>query len=162
LVSISFEVFMGFDASSTPAQIAAALQASMIYVGLLVLLGVALSIPVMIRRRTALVGLGDGGDKELLRRMRIHGNFIEQATLGLPVLILLPSSGAPVLIVHLAGASLLISRLLHAQGLFQSSGISFGRVAGMSLSWIGLIGGAIAIMAYALSTGTALHVLFPG
>ncbi len=94
---------MLFEASATPVEVAAALKAAMIYIAILALLGVALSIPVMLRRRQAKIGIGDGGDRELLRRMRIHGNFIEQATLGLPLLALLPFAGAPALAVHLFG-----------------------------------------------------------
>jgi uncharacterized protein len=153
---------MGLTATANAAEIAAAFEASLIYCALLIMLGVALSIPVMMRRYQAKVGLGDGGDKELLRRMRIHGNFIEQASLGLPVLLMLPLAGAPVLVAHIAGASLLIGRLLHAQGLFQSIGTSFGRAAGMLSSWTTLIGGSVLIILYALNTGTAFRILFPG
>jgi uncharacterized protein len=159
MVSTFFEGSMGFEASQDMASVAAALQAALIYVALLALLGFSLSIPVMLQRRKAHIGLGDGGDKELLRRMRIHGNFIEQATLGLPLLIGLPLAGAPLLIVHLCGAALLLGRLFHAQGLTRSFGISFGRTVGMLLSWSSLIGGAGLLIVYTLSTGTVFRLL---
>jgi uncharacterized protein len=152
---------MGFEPLSSVADFASALQASLVYASLIVLLGVVLSVPVMLRRRAAKIGLGDGGDKELLRRMRIHGNFIEQATLGLPVLLMLPFAGAPVWICHAMGASLLISRMFHAQGLSQSFGVSFGRTIGMALSWTVLVGGALLVIIYALTGGTALRILLP-
>jgi uncharacterized protein len=159
LVSDSFEECMGFEASTSLAGAASALQASIIYSALLVLLGVALSIPVMLRRRAARIGLGDGGDKELLRRMRVHANFIEQAALGLPVILLLPLAGAPALVVHLCAASMLAGRLLHAQGLFTSYGTSFGRAAGMLLTWTALLGGSLCLVIYAMTTGTVLRLL---
>jgi uncharacterized protein len=153
---------MSFEPLSSVAGFALALQASLIYSALIVMLGVVLSVPVMLRRRAAKIGLGDGGDKELLRRMRIHGNFIEQATLGLPILLMLPLAGAPIWICHAMGAALLVGRLFHAQGLSQSFGVSFGRTMGMGLSWTVQIAGGLLVIVYALWSGTALRILLPG
>ena len=37
----------------------------------------ALVVPIVRIRRGRRIGLGDGGDAELLRRIRVHANFIE-------------------------------------------------------------------------------------
>jgi uncharacterized protein len=152
---------MGFEASATPAAFAAAMQAAMVYCGLLILLGVALAVMVTVRRRHVRIGLGTGEDRQLLRYSRIHGNFIEQVALGLPLLIALPLAGAPALIVHGVGLALLVGRIAHAIGLLQSIGTSVGRVLGMMLSWTALAGGAPALIIYALSSGGALRFLAP-
>jgi uncharacterized protein len=161
LVSSVFEGLMGFEASTTIAAFAAAMQASLIYCALLAIGGVLLALPVVFQRRRQRIGLGTGDDRELLRRTRIHGNYIEQMTLGLPLLLALPVAGAPAQFAHAIGLSLLVARAAHAYGLMRTSGSSFGRVFGMVLTWTALLVGAIAMLAYALSTGTALRLLAP-
>jgi uncharacterized membrane protein YecN with MAPEG domain len=150
---------MGFEGSTTPAAFAEALRFAALYLGLLVALGIGLSVPVMLRRRAARVGVGDGGDDILLRRIRIHGNFVEQAALIAPLLALAPFAGAPSLVIHLIGGSMLLGRVLHAQGLAAGPGPTFGRVAGMALSWTSLSLAAVAVPLYAFVTGTAFSLI---
>lgn len=128
----------------------AAGKAASIYVALLVLMGFALTVLVIMRRYGAKVGIGDGGDHDLQRRIRVHGNFIEHMPAGFAVLILLPLMGAGALLVHVVGLMVLGGRILHAVGLGGSAGTSAGRAAGMVITNCGLIIGAIGIMTLAL------------
>ena len=125
-------------------------KAAAIYAALLVILGFALTVFVVLRRRSAMVGLGDGGDKDLMRRIRVHGNFIEHMPSAFAVLILLPLMGASATLVHLVGLMILIGRLLHAWGLAGSAGTSVGRLVGMLSTNFGLLIGAIAIITLSL------------
>jgi uncharacterized protein len=60
---------------------------------------------------------GDGGNVELLRRVRQHGNFVEWTTFVLILMILAEGMGAPAMYLHISGALLLIGRIAHPFGL---------------------------------------------
>ena len=59
------------------------------------------------------ISLGDGGDKELLHRIRAHGNFIEQVPMGLLVMLLNELKGLSETTLVAMGAVFLAARLLH-------------------------------------------------
>ncbi|TVQ49714.1 MAG: MAPEG family protein [Gammaproteobacteria bacterium] len=123
---------------------------TLLYAGMLAVLLLALSWNVVRFRRRLRVGLGDGGHPELQRAIRVHGNFLEYAPLGLILLGLLEADGLPAGWLHLAGASLVICRLLHAFGLSGSDGTSFGRFVGTLGTWIVLAALAVTAIARAL------------
>ena len=59
------------------------------------------------------ISLGDGGDKELLNRIRGHGNFIEQVPIALVLLLLNDLNGLSDTAMYSLGGVLLISRVVH-------------------------------------------------
>jgi uncharacterized protein len=63
------------------------------------------------------ISFGDGGNVELLRRIRQHGNFVEWTSFVLILMILAEGMGAPALYLHIGGALLLIGRIAHPFGL---------------------------------------------
>ena len=99
----------------------------------------------MRQRRGKQIGIGDGGDKQLMRWIRVQGNFVESATLGIPAIFAVVLAGAGLWAVHVVALLFIIGRLAHAQGLSQSIGASIGRAAGMLLTWAALVvaGGVI-------------------
>lgn len=117
-----------------------------LYAGLLALLFIALSWRVITSRRTNKVSLGDGENKDLRQRSRMHANFAEYAPMGLILLACVELQNAPALAVHLLGLMLLTGRVLHARAFwvhpmnftFRTYGmlLTFGMIA---LSAIGLI-----------------------
>jgi hypothetical protein len=111
------------------------LPATSLYIGLCGLVLIALSIRVIKLRWRHRVGLGDGGHEDLARAVRVHANFIEFAPLALLSIAGVEVAGFPVWLVHTLGAVFVAGRLLHAQGLMQSVGTSFGRGAGMLLTF---------------------------
>ena len=129
--------------------------ASLLVAGLHGLLLLALLLPIVRLRRGRRVGLGDGGDRELLRRIRVHANFVENVPFALVLLALLELSGLDVRLVLALGAVLLVARLLHAQGLASSEGKSFGRAWGTVLTWGVLLAGSL------LAIGLAVGRLMP-
>ena len=113
-----------------------------LYGGLIGLLLIVLAARVSLLRRRFKVGLGDGGQHELQRAIRAHGNLVEWALPAILLLLVAELNRAPALLLHLCGLAILIGRLLHAMGLSRSSGYSFGRFTGSGLSW-----GALAVLA---------------
>lgn len=101
-----------------------------IYAGLCGVLLVLLYLRISQRRMAAKIGLGTGGDAELERRVRAHGNFIESVPMALLLLLLFEHSGAEAIYVHAFGILLLASRIAHAQGLSKTAGRSIGRFYG--------------------------------
>ena len=59
------------------------------------------------------ISLGDGGDKELLNRIRAHGNFTENVPIALLLLLLNDLNGLADGTLMLLGSILLVSRLVH-------------------------------------------------
>ena len=94
-----------------------------LYAALVVLLLLVLAIPISRLRRSRGIGLGDGGDRELARAIRVHANLLEW---GLPAIVLLlvaELTRAPVVLLHGCGIVLLVGRGLHALGLSRSGGV---------------------------------------
>lgn len=110
-----------------------------LYAGLLGLWFLVLSARV-VRRRINGISLGDGGDKSLFRAIRGHGNFSEYVPLLLVMLGLLEHGGGlPGWLLHLLGATLLVSRLLHGYALSFTAEFRFGRFYGALLTFILLL-----------------------
>ncbi len=109
------------------------------YAGLLGLWLCYLYTAVVKYRREYHVGLGDGDKEDLHKAIRIHGNFTETVPYVLIIMILLEMMSAPHLwILHVFGAGLIVSRLLHFMGLRKSSGASRERTIAGGMT-IGLI-----------------------
>jgi hypothetical protein len=115
-----------------------------IYAALAILLLLVLAARVVQSRRNEKIGLGDGNHPQLQRRVRAHANAAENLPIALLGLLLLELSGFHGWILHVLGALLIASRVLHALGLSQRSGVSFGRFWGMLGTWLVLL--AIAVL----------------
>ena len=120
---------------------------TLFYAGLCTLLVLFLAGRVMSRRMQAKIGLGDGGDGDLARRIRAHANAIEYLPLALLLLGGMELNGYPDAAIHAFGATLLVSRVLHGWGLSRSSGKSVGRFAGTALTLVLML--AMALFAIA-------------
>ena len=111
---------------------------------------VFLSFRIVRLRRSRRIGLGDGGDTTLSRAIRGHANLAEHAPLAVILIGICEFQGTPLWLLSCLGLTLVIGRLLHPWGLASSSGISFGRTAGTTLTWIVLIAGAVIALGGAL------------
>jgi uncharacterized membrane protein YecN with MAPEG domain len=118
-----------------------------IYAGLCGLLLVVLYLRISQRRLTAKIGLGTGGDDELERRVRAHGNFIESVPLALVLLFLFEHAGAEAAF----GIALVVSRVAHAQGISKTSGRSTGRFYGSIGTVLVIAGLSLAVLGQALN-----------
>lgn len=101
-------------------------------------------------RRSRKIGLGSGGDPELRQAVRAYGNFVEIVPLALIIMFLLETSGASLWAIHGFGAVLVVSRIAHLQGLWQSAGSSYGRMIGAAATLVLLPAGAIGLFYLAI------------
>ena len=102
-----------------------------IYASLLALLVILLVVVVINLRRSLKVGLGDGGNRDLLRAIRVHGNAIESIPLFLVLLAAYELNHGSAGLLHFFGALFFLARVLHAWGLFSSGGVTPGRMIGV-------------------------------
>ena len=109
---------------------------TLLYAGLCTILVVILAIRVAYWRFKHKIGIGDGGDRELLKRVRAHGNAIENMPLALILLGGMELNGYSNNLIHGFGSILLVSRAAHAWGLSHSSGTSRGRFMGSLFTWL--------------------------
>lgn len=112
-----------------------------IYASLAALLIVRLSLAVIKLRRKSRVSVGDGGNEQLQLAIRTHANAAEYIPITLLLLLTLELNGAPAILIHILGATLLIGRILHAMGLPEKDFKK--RVLGMQITIYLLIGLAI-------------------
>lgn len=107
-----------------------------IYAALAALLILILAARVMLLRFKLRVGIGDGGDRQLAKRIRAHANAIEYVPIALILLLLVELNQTQPVIVHGFGITLLVARVSHAIGLSLHSGTSPGRFLGVLLTLI--------------------------
>ena len=94
-----------------------------------------LSVRVIACRRRQNVALGAEGDPELLRRVRVQGNFAEYVPLALVLIALAELQGSPGWLIHGLGGALFIGRLTHAFGVSRAPENFRYRVTGMTLTF---------------------------
>ena len=116
---------------------------TLLYAALCTLLVLALAARVIAFRFRNRIGLGDGGDPELQRRIRVHANAIEYLPLALLLLGGMELNGYDDAWIHGFGATLLVSRVLHAWGLSRHAGTSVGRFSGTVLTFLLMLAMAI-------------------
>jgi len=107
-----------------------------LYASMMAILVIFLAFKVVDFRRTKSVGLGDNGDKQGMRAIRVHANAVEYIPLFLILMGLYEANGGNDLVLHIVGFIAVIARLLHATGLSKSAGTTFGRFVGTLLTWI--------------------------
>lgn len=117
------------------------------YAALLGLMYVALSIRTLRIRRRLQIAIGDAGNPEMMRAMRVHSNFSEYVPLSLLLLFFAEYTGAHGAFVHVMGLCLLVGRGVHAFGVSQVREDYRLRVFGMS-------------MTFAVLTATSLYLVY--
>ncbi len=106
---------------------------TLLFAGCCALLQCALTALVIIRRAQTGVDFLDGGDKQLLRRIRAHGNFSETVPMALLLMALLEMRGMHSAWLIAFGVTLLLGRILHAQSLVTNNA-AWNRRGGMVLT----------------------------
>lgn len=117
-----------------------------IYAALLALLFFFLSVRTLRLRKTLRIGVGDGGDKAMIRAMRVHANFAEYTPIALLLAFMLEMTGTYSWLVHVVCACLLVGRISHAYGVSQVNEDLRFRVAGMALTFLSLLGSALSLL----------------
>ena len=116
------------------------------YAGLLSFVFIALGINIIRKRLAYKVGLGDGGHHELAKTIRVHANFAEHVPLALILIGICDYTQYSPYFIHVLGATLFVSRLLHAYGLGKTSVRSFGRTYGVLMTYGVILIASIALV----------------
>ncbi len=124
-----------------------------IYASLIALLFVALSVRTLRLRRRFSVAVGPGGEPELERAIRAHGNFAEYVPIALLLIYFLEVSSELTLWIHVLGAALLTGRLIHAYGISQVRENLLFRVVGMATTFTVIVGTAAALLVRTVMAG---------
>jgi uncharacterized membrane protein YecN with MAPEG domain len=111
------------------------IMVTILYAGILGLIYFVLSAYTVLGRLKYKVNMGDGGNESMMKRMRVHANFIEYVPFALLLMTLAEFEGVPENYIHALGISLIIGRLLHPIGLTFTFGPSFCRTSGMILTF---------------------------
>jgi uncharacterized protein len=112
-----------------------------LYASFSALLIVKLSISVIKLRRKNKISVGDGGNEELQLAIRTHANAVEYIPITLLLLLTFELNGAPKILIHLLGATLITGRIIHAIGIPAKN--LKKRVLGMQITIFLLIGLAV-------------------
>ena len=128
-----------------------AFAAVTLYVGLFVLLFLALKLNTGRVRAGAKVSIGDGGSEDMQRAMRVQGNAAEDVPIVLFGLFGLAALAAPVMLIHGFGGSFIVLRVLHALGLGGAKGAGIGRLIGTLGTLILMLGLGGTCVYYALT-----------
>ena len=97
------------------------------------LLNIWLSARVVRLRRVHKIGVGDGGNESVMRRMRAHANFAENTPLFLILLALLELAGGNGWVLWGAGIAFILARIAHGIGM-DGPAYRWWRMIGMSLT----------------------------
>ena len=109
-----------------------------LYAGILALIVVALGINVTMHRARLRVPLGDGGNPEMLRMIRLHGNAVEYLPLALVLMAIYEANGGWHWALNAIGIALIVARLLQSWNMWNTATAGFGRISGQSLTWLSI------------------------
>jgi hypothetical protein len=96
------------------------------------------------------IGVGDGGNEQLLRRMRAQANFIEQTPITLILFALVEEAGKGGMWLAPLGAVFMLGRVAHAFGM-EENGFKPGRPIGMLTAMLTQI--TLVVVAVGAATG---------
>ncbi|MDP3735766.1 MAG: MAPEG family protein [Hyphomonadaceae bacterium] len=104
---------------------------SAVTAGVLIIIQMALILTVVVARRRGKQSLGDGGDANVLRATRRHGNFAENAAIFVVALALFEMLGGERLTAEIYAGIFIFGRLAHAIGLSLKNTRNLPRVLGI-------------------------------
>jgi uncharacterized membrane protein YecN with MAPEG domain len=90
----------------------------------------------------------DGGDKELARRIRAQGNFVETVPLAVILIVLMELNGATAAWLHALGSVLVVARVMHYLTIATNPANTVPRALGM----VGTLGVYLAAAGWLLAS----------
>jgi uncharacterized protein len=102
--------------------------------GILIVMQMALMVGVILARRRNRQSLGDGGKQNVLRAIRRHGNFAENAALFVAGFALLEMTGGSRGTLEILCAAFVLARISHAIGLSMENTLNRFRFAGIGVT----------------------------
>jgi uncharacterized membrane protein YecN with MAPEG domain len=125
-------------------------HAAALWAGLHLILLLVLAVLVTRQRRKHRVEIGHGDVPALNQAIRAFGNATEYVPAALVGLGILALAGAPPMLIHPIGFTLLVGRVLHGFGLSRSAGATWPRAVGVLATWVAYIAAAAALLFYAI------------
>jgi uncharacterized membrane protein YecN with MAPEG domain len=122
-----------------------------LYGALIALVFLALSARVIVYRRANQLGLGDHGDKSLMKRMRAQANCAEYAPFGLLLMLLVDLQNPTPILLHVIGMLLLLGRAAHGYGFSASPTKMNLRVGGMLLTLTSFLVSIFSLISFAFA-----------
>ena len=113
-------------------------QSAILTAAILALIIVGLGINVTIHRVKLSVSLGDGGNPQMLRMIRLHGNAIEYLPLAVVLMALYEINGGWRTALHIIGIALVAGRLLQTWAMWSTEVPGAGRGIGQTLTWLSI------------------------
>jgi len=105
-----------------------------IYLPVFGILFLILSVRALLTRRRLQIAVGDDGNIEMKRAMRVHANFIEYTPIAILLIYFLEQAVGSVIWIHVLCVALLVGRAVHAYGVSQVKENLRFRVIGMALT----------------------------
>lgn len=113
---------------------------------LLALLGLILAIRVSAGRVKNNVLMGDGGNADMIMRMRTHSNFVEYVPLLLVLMGLLELGGGNGKVLMIFGVVLVLARISHAVGMARPAPSAFRAIGALGTFMLLLLGAAYGLV----------------
>jgi uncharacterized protein len=107
---------------------------TVLYAAILGIIFIGLTMYVVIGRYKYKIGLGDGGNAHMLRRIRMHANFAEFVPFALLLLFLTDYAQYSSMVIHSLGIMLVIGRVCHIIALNATQGVHVLRAVGVVLT----------------------------
>lgn len=114
------------------------------YAAVLALIILALGINVTVHRVKLKVPLGDGGNPQMLRMIRLHANACEYIPLALVLMAVYEINGGWHAALHLIGIALIAGRLIQTAGMWSTEMPGAGRGIGQTSTWASI--GVLAVL----------------
>jgi uncharacterized membrane protein YecN with MAPEG domain len=108
------------------------------YGAILALIIIALGINVTVHRVKLKVSLGDGGNPEMLRMIRLHGNAVEYIPLAIVLMLAYELNGGWHTALHIVGIALVAGRLIQTAAMWSTEVAGPGRGTGQTLTWLSI------------------------
>jgi len=101
-----------------------------IYAAILALMFFAMNLHIVRGRWKYQVPLGDGGNEDLRRRIRVQGNFVEYVPFALLLMLFAELEAVPIWTIHALGITLIIARKAHAYAIYNADSALIWRIIG--------------------------------
>jgi hypothetical protein len=115
-----------------------------LYGAILGLIVITLAVNVTVHRVKLRVPLGDGGNAEMRRMIRLHGNAAEYIPLAIALMLIYEFNSGSHLGLHVIGIALIAGRVIQTWGMWATDTTTRGRQIGQSLTWLSV--GALAVL----------------
>ncbi len=114
------------------------LSITAIYAAILALIILALGVNVTMHRVKLRISLGDGGNPQMLRMIRLHATAIEYVPIAVVLMAIYEVNGGWHWALHIVGIALVAGRLIQTAGMWTTDVAGAGRKVGQSLTTLSI------------------------